>query len=48
MKNFFDAFNGVGVEGLVAFGGIIIAAGVIIEKLGGVNPLKLLTRYDCS
>ena len=40
MKNFFDAFNGVGVEGLTAFG-MIIGAGVIIEKLGGVNPIKL-------
>jgi len=42
MKNFFDAFTGVGTEGLVAFG-MILGAGVIMEKLGGVNPIKLAT-----
>ena len=42
MKNFFDAFNGVGVEGLAAFG-MIIGAGVITSKLGGTDQFKLLT-----
>jgi len=42
MKNFFDAFNGVGVEGLVAFGAIL-TAGVITSKLGGMNQLKLMS-----
>lgn len=42
MKNFFDAFNGVGVEGLVAFGAIL-TAGVITSKLGALNQLKLMS-----
>lgn len=42
MKNFFDAFNGVGVEGLAAFG-MIIGAGVITSKLGATDQIKLLT-----
>ena len=42
MKNFFDAFNGVGVEGLAAFG-MIIGAGMITSKLGAVDQIKLLT-----
>lgn len=42
MKNFFDAFNGVGLEGFAAFG-LIIGAGMITSKLGAVDQIKLLT-----